>query len=67
MSYNYDLYLSNCIDEYEKKNTGVCECCLCHQQLFYNDECYYIDNEYFCEECIERSKVTLDPEPPEYD
>lgn len=38
----------------------VTNCYSCQDELYENDECYYIDGEYYCECCIDNAKVTLD-------
>ena len=57
MEYNYDLYMSNRLAEYEERRLGLCECVLCGRQLYNEQTCYYIDGEYYCED----SRVQLDP------
>lgn len=65
MECNYDLYMSNRLAEYEERRLGLCECVLCGRQLYNEQTCYYIYGEYYCEDCIEQSRVQLDPYDPD--
>ena len=35
-------------------------CAECGIELYGGDECYYIDEKYYCENCIETAHVILD-------
>lgn len=36
------------------------QCCNCEIDLYESDCCYYIDGEYYCEDCIKHCHVMLD-------
>lgn len=62
----YERYIDEQIAEYYKEPDIVEKCTKCKCDLYVGDECYYIDNEYYCEDCIEyKFKIVL--EKPEND
>lgn len=62
----YERYIDKQISEYYREPDVIEKCEKCKCNLYVGDECYYIDNEYYCEDCIEdKFKVVL--EKPEND
>lgn len=62
----FDRYLDKEIAEYYKDPDIIEKCTKCKCNLYVGEECYYIDSEYYCEDCIEDTfKVVL--EKPEND
>lgn len=57
----FDRYLDKEIAEYYKDPDIIEKCTKCKCNLYVGEECYYIDNEYYCEDCIEDTfKVVLE-------
>lgn len=54
----YDRWKTTPPDPKEPKI--VERCYACGNELYEGEECYYIDNEYYCEHCIHEAKVILD-------
>lgn len=62
MEPDYDRHLSQQLAEYESRFKELCKCETCGHELYEGEECYYINNNYYCEDCISDFKVTLDSE-----
>lgn len=58
----FDNWLYNQLKNYENRNKAITKCAECKEDLHENEDCYCISGEYYCEECINDSKVTLDEE-----
>lgn len=63
MDFNEDAYWENRREEYEGSNkTVVARCAGCGCDMCEGYDCYYIDNKYYCEDCISDFRVTLEIE-----
>lgn len=62
-NYDYDRYLTEKQAEYEDRcNKPVETCFECDEDLYENEECYYINGHYYCKDCIRRSAIILEEE-----
>jgi hypothetical protein len=57
----YDAWLTN-PDKYETEPAVIEQCYWCKEDLYEGDECYFMNGVYYCKECIEEARVTLDAE-----
>lgn len=58
---DYDRYLYQKQEEYDSKRTKVVEECFeCGNDLYENEECYYIGGHYYCQNCIDSAFMTLE-------
>lgn len=58
---DYDRYLYQKQEEYDSKRTKVVEECFeCGNDLYENEECYYIGGNYYCQNCIDSAFMTLE-------
>ena len=60
MNADYDAYLSNELAKHESKYNVIEHCHECECELHECEDCYCIAGEYYCEDCIRSSRVTLD-------
>ena len=61
MYFNEDAYWENRREQYEGGDlTVVASCMDCGRDLYECEDCYYINGEYYCDDCIRDSAVTLD-------
>lgn len=56
----WDEHLNNLINKHCSDPKSVCKCVECSDDIFAGYDCYYINGEYYCEDCVNGFKVTLD-------
>lgn len=49
-------------DQLPSKKKVVEKCIICHTNLYEDDKCYYLNGQYFCEDCVNSSNFKLDNE-----
>lgn len=54
----YDMWKTTPPEPRPPKIATCCHCC--HVDMYEGEECYYIDGEYYCDDCVIEAKVTLD-------
>lgn len=47
-------------DEIPTTRNIVERCTICDAELYEDDMCYFLDGNYFCEECVKSANVQLD-------
>lgn len=47
-------------DEIPTTRNIVERCAICDAELYEDDMCYFLDGNYFCEECVKSANVQLD-------
>ena len=57
---DYDMFLSNELAKEETKYQVVEHCKECSCELHECEDCYCIGGDYYCEDCVRYSRVTLD-------